>query len=172
MATTSELLGEIASILNGLPDVFSTAQWGGRAYKLPGPNGSRKKPKLLAFVSVTKGDEAVDVVFKLPKDLSNATVERFGWIERFEFGNWKNAGWIRAELSDGRQLRTMKRLLGECRAMFPTQDVSPASPPGRHEEPRRAGMHPIVRRMDRVMAEAKKDGWRPREPHEDDDVRE
>ena len=34
-------MGEIGSLLNDLPNVFSTPQWGGRAYKLPGPNGRR-----------------------------------------------------------------------------------------------------------------------------------
>ena len=39
------ILESLAAALNAMPDVFSTPQWGGRAYKLPGP-GSRgtKKP--------------------------------------------------------------------------------------------------------------------------------
>lgn len=169
MASTSDLLSGIAAILNGLPDVFSTAQWGGRAYKLPGPDGSTKKPKLLAFVSVSADnegdDECVSVVFKLPKERSDAVTERFDWIGPFNFGNWKRSGWIAARLTDGRQLRAMKRLLGECRELFPTRKTPERRRrrpgPGREDGPRSTGTHPVVRRIDRVMAEARKEGWRP-----------
>ena len=44
------LLAEVAKVLNALPGVFSTPQWGGRAYKLP-RGGNSGKPKLLAHVT-------------------------------------------------------------------------------------------------------------------------
>ena len=62
----SRMLGEVNTILAALPGVFSSAQWGGRAYKLPGPNGSRSRPKLRAFVSPSRDGRAVGVSFKLP----------------------------------------------------------------------------------------------------------
>ena len=33
------VLSRLHDLLSALPDVFSTAQWGGRAYKVPGPGG-------------------------------------------------------------------------------------------------------------------------------------
>lgn len=154
----ARLMGEISSLLNDLPDVFSTPQWGGRAYKLPGPNGSLKKPKLLAFVVMTRDQDAVSVVFKLPKSLSDETPQRFGWIEPFNFGNWKNAGWINARITDGRQLRTLKRLLKECRALFPDQIPQPETASG-------AASHmtsdSVASRIDRVVTKAIAEGWSP-----------
>ena len=158
MARLTELLGEIGSILNDLPDVFSTAQWGGRAYKLPNPNGNRKKPKLLAFVTKTPEEDAVRVVFKMPKDRSVASIERYGWVEPFEFGNWKKSGWVAAQINGKRQLKPLGRLLGECRAMFPAQDARESSP-GRSP----ASSNPIVNRLDRVLGQARADGWTPAE---------
>ncbi len=152
----ARLMGEIGSLLNDLPDVFSTPQWGGRAYKLPGLNGSLKKPKLLAFVVMTRDKEAVSVVFKLPKSLSDEIMQRFDWIEAFSFGNWKNAGWIDARLTDGRQLRTLKRLLKECRGLFPDQKNQPETQTGVASP---ASSDSVARRIDRVVKKAIADGW-------------
>lgn len=160
MARVNELLGDIASILNGLPEVFSTPQWGGRAYKLPGPDGSLRKPKLLAFVSLTKEKDAVSVVFKLPLELSARSIERFDWIGPFEFGNWKKSGWIAARLKDRRRLRTLSRLLKESRSLFPIREKPPTS---RKRAASSSSSNPVLRRIDRVMAEAKEEGWEPAE---------
>ncbi|MCZ6834394.1 MAG: hypothetical protein O7G85_01340 [Planctomycetota bacterium] len=160
MPRINDLMGDIALILNGLPDVFSTPQWGGRAYKLPGANGSLKKPKLLAFVSLTKTRDAINVVFKLPKEQSVEMVERYSWVGPFEFGKWHKSGWISATMTQKRQLKPLARLLGECRQLFPME--SPESSSRRSKSANR-GTNPIVRRLDRVMAEAKDEGWEPPE---------
>ena len=76
----AELLGEIDRILSDLPDVFSTAQWGGRAYKLPNPNGDRSKPKLLAFVVVARDGDAVSVGFKLDRQRAPNVIEQYKWV--------------------------------------------------------------------------------------------
>lgn len=167
MARVNELLGDIASILNELPEVFSTPQWGGRAYKLPGANGSRKKPKLLAFVSLTKEQDAVSVVFKLPPELSADSIERFDWIGPFEFGTWKKAGWISARMTDGRRLRTLNRLLKESRSLYPMRETPKSS---RKRTASSSTSNPVLRRIDRVMAEAKDEGWEPSDIERDADV--
>lgn len=160
MARVNELLGDIATILNDLPDVFSTPQWGGRAYKLPGPDGSLRKPKLLAFVSLTKERDAVSVVFKLPLELSAQSIERFDWIGPFEFGTWKKAGWIAARLKDRRRLRTLNRLLKVSRSLYPMRETPPSP---RKRSASSSTSNPVLRRIDRVMAEAKDEGWTPPE---------
>ena len=158
MPRINDLMGEIASILNALPEVFSTPQWGGRAYKLPGANGSLKKPKLLAFVSLTKEQDAINVVFKLPKTQSEEAVDRYAWVGPFEFGKWHKSGWISARMTQKRQLKPLARLLDECRALFPMAKTEPDRP---KRDSFKGGSHPIVRRLDRVMAEARDDGWEP-----------
>ena len=163
MAPVNELLGSIGKVLNGLPDVFSTAQWGGRAYKLPGANGSLKKPRLVAYVAVTKDESAVAVVFKLPKEASAEATRRFEWIGPFKFGSWEKSGWVEARVSDGRQVRTLARLLRECRAMFPAMETSSLDEL-RGRTSAGAPSNPVVKRIDRVMAEAKAGGWKPPGP--------
>jgi hypothetical protein len=160
MAQVNELLGQIGKVLNGLPDVFSTAQWGGRAYKLPGPNGSLKRPKLLAFVDVAKSGDAVSVVFKLPPDAAQEAIGRFDWIGPFKFGALEKTGWIDATVSDGRQVRTLKRLLKVCHAMFPRAE-RPSGDRSRAADDSSAAANPVVRRIDRVMTQARAEGWTP-----------
>ncbi len=154
-----ELMGEVGTILNAFPGVFSTVQWGGRAYKLPGVNGSLKKPKLLTFVSLTKDEKAVSVVFKLPRERSADVIERYAWVEPMNFGTWGKSGWITARVSQKRQLGPLAKLLTECRANFPQTVIKPER--GKRRAGESSGSNPIVRRLDRVMAEAKADGWEP-----------
>ncbi len=154
-----ELMGEVGSILNALPGVFSTVQWGGRAYKLPGRNGSTKKPRLLAFVTMTKEEDAINVVFKLPGERSTHAKERFAWVGPFEFGKWEKSGWISARITQKRQLSPLKKMLAECHAMFPVPEIvsESASPT--------SSSNPVVSRLNRVMAEARADGWEPEQGH-------
>jgi hypothetical protein len=77
------LLAELAVLLNGLPGVFSTPQWGGRAYKVP--RGGSGKPKLLAHVTPADGDDGVTVSFKLQPPEAATQVERHVWIAPHSF---------------------------------------------------------------------------------------
>jgi hypothetical protein len=68
----TEIQDLIAAALNALPGVFSTVQWGGRAYKV-GPR-KPKAFKLLAHVYLTRDEDAVCVDFKLPKQRAASVV--------------------------------------------------------------------------------------------------
>src|SRR5688572_30491941 len=84
MTTTrsiTQIQEQIASALGKLPGVFSTVQWGGRAYKLPSPNGNRKKPKLLAHVYMDKSGKALFVDFKLEREHARQVVDECDWIK-------------------------------------------------------------------------------------------
>jgi hypothetical protein len=160
----SGLLEEIGAAARALPDVFSTAQWGGRAYKVPGPGGNVRRPKLVAFVATTKEGDAVGVSFKLPPDRATETIDRYAWIEPHAFGTLGRTGWVSARVSQKRQLGVIGRLLKETRGLYPVQE-------GKVEEEAEAGA-PAARRpgrpasaeavrIDRVMGEARAAGWVP-----------
>jgi hypothetical protein len=154
----SRLLGEVNTILAALPGVFSSAQWGGRAYKLPGPNGTRSRPKLLAFVSPSQDGRAVGVSFKLPPPRAADIIERHDWVAPHSFRTMAPSGWVSAAISTKRHLKPLARLLAESRMLYPvtTDDageiettVKPAAAGG------------VARRIDRIMQEAKAQGWAP-----------
>ena len=96
-----------------LAGVFSTPQWGGRAYKLPGPNGNRKRPKLLAHVVTTRDGKAITVQFKLAAQRAADVVEQYEWITPHSFRTLAPSGWISARLTTKRQTTTVLRLLRE-----------------------------------------------------------
>jgi hypothetical protein len=154
----SRLLGEINTMASALPGVFSAAQWGGRAYKLPGPGGSRKRPKLVVFVSPTKDGRGVGLSFKLPPQRAADVVERHAWIEPHSFRTMAPCGWVSAAISTKRQLKTLSTLLEESRSLYPS-----SKPGGGTTETivTRAATDIVARRIDRVMKEAKADGWAP-----------
>ncbi len=150
------LLEELSATLQGLPNVFSTPQWGGRAYKLPGPGGSTAKPKLVAFVGLDAAAGAVEISFKLPPPRAKEVRKRHSWIVPHSFATLAPSGWLTARLTTKRQLATLKKLLAESRSLFGTrQEVSC--------EPARTGSTSgaIARRIDRVMRELKEEGrWK------------
>jgi hypothetical protein len=136
---------EVATLLGGFPDVFSTVQWGGRAYKL----GNPRKPRLLAFVS-SDDPRRVCVTFKLPRPRAGEVVDRHAWIRPHEFRTLAPAGWVTATASCKRHLQILTGLLSESRALYPVQRTGPRNPP-----PAAApapGVHPDAARIDRVMA--------------------
>ena len=175
----NDILAAIAQVLNGQPEVFSTAQWGGRAYKLPGPNGSLKRPKLLAFVSAADDGEAVHVTFKLEKRRAADVIRALDWIVREPFGSLGNAGWVLARVRTRTQFKRLAALLAECRSLHPIRDTSSeALSTPRHDLQRLdangATSDPVARRIDRVMLEVKSNGWSPRDDafdHSDSTVR-
>ena len=57
----ARLLEDLGAVLNALGGVFSTPQWGGRAYKLPRRGGARERPRLVAFVGPSRDGRAVTV---------------------------------------------------------------------------------------------------------------
>ena len=131
---------------------------GGRAYKLPGPGGSRRKPKLLAFVTSTKDEKAVSVGFKLPVPRAAEVVERYAWIEPHSFGALGKSGWVAARLSSPRHLKMLSRLLAEARKLHPVQDVE-ERPTG---TPAAATFSSVTaKHIDRVMREVRAEGWEP-----------
>lgn len=155
----AQLLGEIGSFLGDLEGVFSTPQWGGRAYKLPGPGGSLKKPKLVAFIVPVKDRDAVQVAFKLTRDRAAAMIEKYAWVEMHSFSSLGGAGWVSATISSRRQLGPVKRLLSECRALYPVHKEAAPEKPAKAAK----GTNPVTRHIDKVMTNAITEGWRPTE---------
>lgn len=175
---TGAILERVDAVLSVLPGVFSTAQWGGRAYKLPGPGGSLKRPKLVAFVVVLKDNACVEVSFKLSKERAAAVVKGSDFIRPNSFSSLGKAGWLEARLTRVRQVAVLRRLLVECRAMYGGQDQAvdhaacgPANPiQGRRETSRAPGRspttvspaNPVAARIARVAEAARHElGWSP-----------
>ena len=157
MDRINDIQARVSSILNGLGGVFSTPQWGGRAYKLPGPGGSRSKPKLLAHVTTSREGDAVTASFKLEKARAVEVVERYRWIEPHSFRTLAPAGWVTARVTTRRQVTTLAKLLPESRALYGAAEPKPG---------RTGTADPAVGRIDRVMRAARAEGWSP--PVDDD----
>ncbi|MHC5008066.1 MAG: luciferase domain-containing protein [Planctomycetota bacterium] len=148
---TQTLLAELAELLNDLPGVFSTPQWGGRAYKVPQRGAG--KPKLLAHVSPVDGADGVTVSFKLPPPEAATQVERHDWIAPHSFRTLAPSGWVTAHVRTKRQLATLRKLLRESHGLH---GVVTADDPG----PRQEGGDDSAR-IDRVLGEAANEGWSP-----------
>lgn len=151
------ILGDLSNRLNSLPGVFSTPQWGGRAYKVPGPNGNPNKPKLVAFVAMNKARDAIGVQFKLTRPRAEQVIDDHDWIRPHSFRTLAPAGWVSAKLTGKRQLTVLAKLLAESRALYPTVQKTQADP-----KERSAGSDAVSRRIDQVMRELQAEGWRPR----------
>jgi len=139
----SVIQDSIASALNAMPGVFSSVQWGGRAYKLPGPNGSTRKPKLLAHICLTKTGDALSVDFKLDRDRAKKVVAAHDWIEPHHFRTLAPSGWVSATVKTKTQAKTLVKLLTESRALYPIE----STPKHAKSEP----VGDIARRIDFVM---------------------
>ncbi len=151
------ILSDLGRRLNSLPGVFSTPQWGGRAYKVPGPNGNPKKPKLVAFVAMNKAGDAIGVQFKLTRSRAEQVIDDHDWIKPHSFRTLAPAGWISAKVTGKRQFTVLAKLLAESRALYPTVPKTQADP-----KKRSAGSDAVSRRIDQVMGEMQAEGWRPR----------
>lgn len=117
------ILEDLAVTLSGLSGVFSTPQWGGRAYKLPGPNGNLKKPKLLAHVVLSKDQASISIAFKLSRQRSVDVVDKYDWIEPHSFRTLAPAGWVIATVTNKKHLAILKKLLAESRLLYPAIEV-------------------------------------------------
>jgi hypothetical protein len=141
------LQDSVAKSLNSMPGVFSTVQWGGRAYKMPRPGGSKRKPKLLTHVCITRAGDALSVDFKLERDRAKKVVAAHDWIEPHPFRTLAPSGWVSATVKTKTQAKALIKLLGESRALYP---IEPS--------PKRAKPEPtgdIARRIDFVMRSRK-----------------
>lgn len=155
------ILDELSGQLNALPGVFSTPQWGGRAYKVPGPTGNAKRPKLVAFVALNDARDAVGVQFKLTKDRAERAIDDHDWLKPHSFRTLAPAGWVSARVTGKRQLSVLGKLLAESRALYPAAeepiiDVVDRSP----------GSDGVSKRIDHVMCQVRAEGWHP--PNDDD----
>lgn len=159
----AEIQESISAALNKLPDVFSTVQWGGRAYKLPGPGGNRKKPKLLAHTWLNDEGDAVGISFKLDRKRAAEVVDQFrGWIAPHSFRTLAPSGWVTAEVRTKSQCTAAIKLLTESRALYADSEAPPSSPapPARPGKPK-PEIHAIDRRIDLILREKKAAGWSP-----------
>ncbi len=150
---TANLLAELSACLNAMPGVFSTPQWGGRAYKVP----RGRAAKLLAFVS-TEESGAIHVSFKIPVQEAARAVEQHDWIEPHSFRTLAPAGWLSATVSARRQLPALKSFLQASYLLHG------GAPPPQDGQRGGSAPDPVSRRIEAVMKEVAADGW---EPHSD-----
>ncbi len=153
------ILEDLAVTLSGLSGVFSTPQWGGRAYKLPGPNGNLKKPKLLAFVVLSKDQASISVAFKLSRQRSVEVVERNDWIEPHSFRTLAPAGWVSANITNKRQVATLRKMLSESRELYPAVEVEVKA--ATKKRTKAAMSDGTSFQIDKVMNALAAEGWRP-----------
>ena len=161
-----EIQAALAKALNALPDVFSTVQWGGRAYKLPGP-GSRgtRKPVLLAHICIEKDELSISIGFKLEPKRAKAMMRQHKWITPHSFRTLAPSGWIVADVRTMAQCKTVIALLRESRAAHPV-----AEPALSRNATARGGKRASVtgddseaKRIDAVLRRKREEGWKPRE---------
>lgn len=162
--TITEIHEALSRALNAMPDVFSTVQWGGRAYKLPGP-GSRgkKKPVLLTHVCISKAGDAVCLGFRLEKSRARAVIKQHDWIKVNSFGSLGRSGWVEMAISTKSQCKVTIALLRESRALHPMPEESP-TPLTRARRGKRASVvsdSAELKRIDAVLGRKRDEGWRP-----------
>jgi predicted DNA-binding protein (MmcQ/YjbR family) len=162
-ARTSGLLGEVGAVLNGLPGVFSTVQWGGRAYKVPGP-GTGSKAKLLAFVSCDDDGQGVYVSFKLKPKRAHEVVDRHDWVEPHSFRTLAPSGWVSARLRTKRQLAALAPLLQESRELYAPVGATETNPSRQRQSASASAPAPgadAAKRIEHVMNNLRAAGWSP-----------
>lgn len=151
------ILEQLNDDLASLPGVFSTPQWGGRAYKLPDANGKRSKPKLVAHVSINKAGDAIGVSFKLDRARAEEVVDRHGdWIQPHSFRTLAPSGWVSARVTKKTQVRVLAKLLAESHSQYPQVDLRSTETASSRRS--RAG---ATTQIDRVMGELKAEGLAP-----------
>ncbi len=153
-ARTADLLEHLGRALGALPGVFSTPQWGGRAWKLPGPGGNRRKPRLVAFVGCTR-EGAVAVSFKLAPGRAADVVARNAWVRPHDFRTLAPSGWLTARVTTARQASSLVKLLQECRRLHGDEPEQTA------EKAATRGGPPAASHLDRVMGAMRERGWSP-----------
>ncbi len=155
-----QILDTLAAVLNGMDGVFSTPQWGGRAYKVAsrtGPLGkSRAKGKIVAFMAFDEAGTAVQVSFKIPPADAQDACDRYDWIEPHSFRTLAPSGWVTATVATRRQVGTLTRFLKQSHAMHGVRTATSADPAGSNRPADLDAGH-----IDRVMNKVHDDGWSP-----------
>jgi hypothetical protein len=163
----SDIQESLAAALNAMPDVFSTVQWGGRAYKLPRPGSrGRKKPVLLTHIVIPKTRDAVHLGFRLPVPRAKAVVKQHRFIRPSTFGTLGKSGWLEMALTTKSQCKVVIALLKESRGLHPVSqaDAAPAAPKSARRRKRGSdagGDDGITNRMDAVLRRKREEGWKP-----------
>ena len=160
-ARIKDIQETISNALNKLPDVFSTVQWGGRAYKVQLHGPGRRNFKLLAHLWLSDEEDAVGIAFKLDRKRAHDVVERFEWIEPHSFRTLAPAGWVSARIKTKSQCAALIKLLGESRAQYPMNTTG-----SMRRGKRRAEVDVVSRRIEVVVREKVRAGW---SPNQDDD---
>jgi hypothetical protein len=104
-------------------------------------------------VTPADGDDGVTVSFKLQPPEAATQVERHVWIAPHSFRTLAPSGWLTAHVRTKRQLATLRKLLHESHGLHGVvidTDPGPKQPGGDESA-----------RIDRVLGEAKGEGWSP-----------
>ncbi len=157
----AQILDTLATVLNGMDCVFSTPQWGGRAYKVPKSDGaqgnSKGKGKIVAFMALDAAGKAAQVSFKIPPADAHDACERYDWIEPHSFRTLAPSGWVTATVATKRQVGTLSRFLKQSHAMHRVRTATPPAPSAGSSRPADLDAGHI----DRVMDSVRDDGWSP-----------
>jgi hypothetical protein len=160
----------LSKALNAMPGVFSTVQWGGRAYKLPGP-GSRgkKRPVLLTHVCLNKAGDAVCLGFRLEKPRALAVIKQHDWIKVNSFGSLGRSGWVEMAISTKSQCKITIALLRESHSLHATNEDDSekrgarkkTSRKGKTQSVAQGSAVAVARRLDTILHQKRAEGWRP-----------
>ncbi len=157
-----QILDTLAAVLNGMDGVFSTPQWGGRAYKVArpdaaGPRGrSDPKGKIVAFMALDGAGRSVQVSFKIPPADAQEACEKFDWIQPHSFRTLAPSGWLTATVATKRDVGILTRFLKQSHAMHGVRAATPPAPSGSSRPADDDAGH-----IDRVMDKVRDDGWSP-----------
>ena len=157
-----QILHTLATVLNGMDGVFSTPQWGGRAYKVARPDGagtrgrSDPKGKIVAFMALDGAGKLVQVSFKIPPADAQDACEQFDWIQPHSFRTLAPSGWVTATVGSKRHLGTLTRLLEQSYALHGVRAAGPTDTAGSSRATDADTGH-----IDRVMDKVRDDGWSP-----------
>ena len=156
-----QILDALAAVLNGMDGVFSTPQWGGRAYKVASRTGPSGKPqakgKIVAFMALDGAGKAVQISFKIPPTDARSACERYDWIQPHSFRTLAPSGWLTATVATKRQVGTLTSFLKQSHAMHGVRVATPSEPAGWSR-----AADDDASRIDRVMDQVRDDGWSPR----------
>ncbi len=152
------LFDKLDAKLRRIADVDYADQWGGRAYKLPGKDGSRRKPRLLAYVEQAKSGKHLSLEFKLPPEVGARAMRRHKWIGEHPWPSLGGAGWVQAKLTKAAQVAPAAALVVEARKQFGEVKAQPVEAPD--DANAKAGSS-IARRIAEATRTAKAEGkWR------------
>ena len=160
----SQIQEALSKALNTMPGVFSTVQWGGRAYKLPGPGTrGKKKAVLLTHVCLNKAGDAVCLGFRLEKRRAKAVIKQYEWVKVNSFGSLGKSGWVEMAITTKAQCKVTTALLRESRALHAMPEETPKerTRSRRGKRTKDAERNVVARRLESVLRNKREEGWRP-----------